>query len=50
MTVSRCVPGQLALDVCTSQQMRQLLDVKPIRELRKVVQRYEGPLAKVRMT
>ena len=47
-----CLPstGQLAVDMARGPQMKQLLGVKPIKELQKTAQRVEGAILKVRVT
>ena len=40
--------GQTAVDVCHTKHMKELLDVTPLRELQRIVQRYESRLLKVR--
>lgn len=39
--------GLRAVDKAQTNQMKQLLDVKPIRELKRGAQRFEGALMKV---
>ncbi|ELU10803.1 hypothetical protein CAPTEDRAFT_156226 [Capitella teleta] len=36
--------GQTALEMAREEKMKQILDVKPIKELRKLAPRFEGPL------
>ncbi|XP_014676915.1 PREDICTED: oxysterol-binding protein-related protein 1-like [Priapulus caudatus] len=38
--------GQAAMDLAHTPQMKQLLGVKPIKEIQKLVHRFEGPLAR----
>ncbi|XP_074656432.1 oxysterol-binding protein-related protein 1-like isoform X2 [Tubulanus polymorphus] len=38
--------GQMALEMARSDKMKQILDVKPVKELQRRVQRYEAPLYK----
>ena len=40
--------GDRPADLCESQQMRRLLDVRPLRTNVKCAKRFEGPLMKVR--
>ena len=39
--------GQKAMDLCHDVQMSDLLNVKPLKEILRAVQRFEGPISKV---